>query len=481
MGQAFTLKAATMNLKRHLLLRIVLIAIIGLMGNAMMILYQANQQAQQQALQTVESIGKQLELQLLRIDADFGEAKRFPDFDLWKETSNATGLCVRFIDVSGKQQRSVCKGANITAPTWPHWFEGLYQWLFNPSFQVVRPVAFKGIVKGSVTVTPNNEAAIANAWQHFQGLMGLSLSTTLALCLMITVTINRALAPAQVIVAGLEKMRRGELSCRLPAFTLQEWQHTGAAINQLAASQERLLFEHKKLALHLMTLQEEERRYLARELHDEFGQCLAAINAIAASMTQSAALTCPALVPESESISRINNHILAQLRGLLLRLRPPEIDELGLAASLRSLVNDWNTRRAGKTVYTLILQGDLESLPEPLPLTLFRIVQECLTNIAKHAAASHARVTLSVPPVGKTAVTDRLTLTVQDNGCATLLPFQDNSGIGLLGIRERLDALEGHLSLNIANPSGLIVHITLPMHPLIEKSYDQNRYQHFIG
>ncbi|NOT83547.1 MAG: sensor histidine kinase [Methylococcaceae bacterium] len=445
-----------MNLKHHLLIRIVFIALVGLITTAAIVLYQENQQAQQQALLTVESIDKQLEMQLFRIDAGFGQAERFPDFDLWKQTSNANGLCVQFMDVNGRQQRSVCKGENMTAAVVPRWFKGFYQWVFNPHFKIVRSVAFKGIVKGSVTVTPSNTLAIAEAWQSFKSLMALSVSTTLALCLMITLSIHRALAPAQVIVNGLQKIRCGELSFRLPTFELQEWQHTGEAINQLVASQEQLLLERKKLALQLMTVQEEERRYLARELHDEFGQCLAAINALSASISQTAELSCPAIVPESENISRISNHILVLLRELLLRLRPTAIDELGLAISLKSLINDWNARSIGKTIFTLDLQGAIESLPEPLPITLFRIVQECLTNIAKHAAAGQVVVTL--------VISNQITLTITDNGSAKQLPFTNPSGIGLLGIRERLDALGGQLVLDIVKPSGLMVQASLPLH-----------------
>ncbi|MEQ1638515.1 MAG: histidine kinase [Methylococcales bacterium] len=447
-----------MNLKHHLLIRIVLIAVMGLVVTAATVLYQTHQQSKQQAMLTADSLNKQLQLQLLRIDADFGLAERFPDFDLWKETSNTVGLCIRFLNVTGKQQRNLCTGANITAKFWPEWFNSLYQWLFNPDFEVTRLVIFKNKIYGSIVVTPSNELEIANAWQAIRSLMGLSILTTYAVCLMITVTLNRALAPAQVIVAGLEKMTGGDLSLRLPAFKLHEWQRTAVAINQLVATQEQLLSERKQLASRLMTLQEEERRYLARELHDELGQCLAAVNALAASISQTAESVCPALVPESKNISRICKHMLTLLRGLLLRLRPAEIDELGLAASLQSLVNGWNTRSKANIDYKLILQGDIDQLPEPIPITLFRVVQACLTNIAQHSAATQAIVNLTVPSTGSIPIT----LTVEDNGNAQQLPFSHHSGIALLGIRERVDALGGQLTLNIAKPSGLIVTIKLP-------------------
>ena len=213
--------------------------------------------------------------------------------------------------------------------------------------------------------------------------------------------------------------------------------------------------------MQLINVQEEERRYLARELHDEFGQCLAAINAVAASIAQTAAQQCPALVNDAEHISRITQHMLENVRDLLKRLRPAELDELGLTAVLNSLVSGWNARSDGKCQYRLNIVGDCALLPESLTITLFRIIQECLTNIAKHASASNVNINLAI-------IADAVALTVKDDGSAKKLPFAGNSGIGLLGIRERVTALSGKLTLAIAEPHGLIVEMHLPIPSITE-------------
>ena len=456
--------AFTMNLKFYLLPRIILIAVACLITTAAYVLYQADQQAVLETKLTAESIDKQLELQLMRIDAGLGQPERYPDFDLWKETGTASGICVSYLSANNSLKRSICNGAKIMPRIWPIWFEHFYQWAFHPGLEVVQSVAFSGRVHGSIIVAPSAEMEIASAWQAIRSLMGLSASSTFALCLLVYFTVSRALHPAQVIVSGLEKMEKGELSFRLPAFELDEWQRTGKAINQLAANLEQLLSEHKKLAIKLMSIQEEERRYLARELHDEFGQCLAAINAVAASISQTAAYECPALVPEGKNISRIVQHMMESLRGLLKRLRPSDIDELGLTASLKSLVAGWNVSSGGKTHYDLVVYGDLDFLPEPLPVTIFRIVQECLTNVSKHSAATHAKVTLQTVPANNSITT--LELSIEDDGKANKLPFEDGPGIGLLGIRERVTAIGGRLTLKTGNPSGLAVHVWLPVQSL---------------
>jgi len=450
-----------MNLQFHLLSRITVVALMCLLATTAYVLYHSGRQARQATGVTAESLGRQLELQLLRINAGFGQANQFPDFDLWKQTGSVPGICVRFEATGSAAARSLCNGVKVSGLNWPDTFGTFYRRFFNPGFEITRPITFNGRVYGSLTVTPSAEMEIAQAWENIRSLLGLSVITVLAVCLLVYLSISRALRPARIIVAGLESMEKGNLACRLPSFELIEWQRTAAAINQLATSQQQLLAERQKLAVKLINLQEEERRYLARELHDEFGQCLSAINAVAASIAQTAEQQCPGLVSEADHISRITQHMMDSVRDLLMRLRPAELDELGLAAGLNSLVSGWNARCGGKIRYHLGIVGDCALLPEPLTVTLFRITQECLTNIAKHSVAADAKVTLAI-------TADAVTLTVKDDGIATELPFTDGSGIGLLGIRERVTALNGQLTLSIAQPHGLIVEAWLPIHSITE-------------
>ena len=445
-----------MNLQLHLLSRITAVALACLLVTASYALFQSHQQAEQATRQMADSVGKQLESQLLLNNAGIGLANSFPDFDFWKQSGSQPGICLAYTAVNNAMSRSLCNGTKPINADWPVTFATAYEWIFNPGRQAVRSIAVNDRGYGSLTVTPSAELEIAEAWNKTRGLMALSSVTVLAVCLLVYLSISRALRPAQTIVVGLEIMEAGRLAHRLPSFELNEWQRIGAAINQLATSQQQLLQERQKLAVKLINLQEQERRYLARELHDEFGQCLAAINAVATSIKQTATQQCPDLIADADHISRITAHMLDGVRVLLGRLRPAEFDELGLTASLNSLVAGWNGRGAGKTRYELSIIGDCGSLPEAKAVTLFRIAQECLTNIAKHAAASKVAISLTITQ--ETAV-----LTIKDDGIATHLPFADSTGIGLLGIRERLTGLHGQLNLAIAEPHGLIVEVCLPM------------------
>jgi signal transduction histidine kinase len=445
-----------MNLKLHLLTRIALVAVLCLLVLASFLQHKSHQQAEQNSRQLADTVTKQLESQLLLRIAGIGRATAFPDFEFWKQSAHQKGVCLTYIAKDGETPRSICTGIALVDATWPSWFENAYRRTFKPGEAVVRLVTAQGRNYGSLTVTPSAELEIAEAWQQTSSLMALSVVTIFAVCILVYLTISRALKPTQTLVDGLAKLESGQLAYRLPLFELDEWQTIAAAINQLASSQQQLLDERQTLLVKLINLQEQERRLLARELHDEFGQCLAAINAFASSIKQTAQTQAPDLVNDVDHIGRITLHMLAGVRSLLGRLRPAEFDELGLAASLNALIAGWNSSSGGKTFYRLTLTGDCARLSEFQALTLFRITQECLTNIAKHAAATSVSLTLHIDQI-------MASLTILDDGIAAVLPFAPSDGMGLIGIRERVAALNGQLHLAIAEPHGLIVEVSLPL------------------
>ena len=309
---------------------------------------------------------------------------------------------------------------------------------------------------GLVAVTPSEDMEISRAWEQFQALSELSMLTIGLVCLLVYLSISHALLPASIIVDGLGKMQAGNPDWRLPTFKINEWRQTAQAINELAASQQLLLEERQRLSIRLMNIQEDERRFLCHELHDEIGQSLTAINAVAFSISQTATEQCPELVPETSAIRRITQHMLQSIHNLLDRLRPAELDELGLAASLDSLIRSWQNQKPVRTTYQLNINGDCRKLTATQALTLFRIVQETLTNISRHAQAGSAIVSLTID-------THEARLTVVDNGQARSLPFTNRGGVGLIGIRERLTALHGALQLEIIAPQGLALTARLPL------------------
>lgn len=445
-----------MNLQKQLFFRIVLIAMLCLGSSAFYVLYQTNKQAIADANITANIIEKQLRSQLLKLFTRNDFSSPFPNTEMWPELNGLSGSCIEFLSQHQSKKQTLCGTSDRVQQTWPVWFDKLYDYLFDPSYETKRGINFNALVYGAIIVKLNANRETARAWNNFHAVIGVLSISILALALLVYVTINRLLKPAKDIIVGLEKMRDGHLDIRLPSFDVVEWKRTSQAINQLASSQEQIIADNKQLALKLMNVQEEQQRYISRELHDEFGQCLAGINALVSSVGQSAQSLSPELVPEIKNISTISQHMMALLRDLLTRLRPVEVDDLGLEDSLKRLIASWNNRAKGQTHYELTLSGDIDLLSEPLPTNIYRIVQECLTNIAKHANASQARIDFAITE-------SDILLTITDDGIADTDSFDNVIGVGLLGIRERVAALGGNLSLQTCQPSGLNITIHLPI------------------
>lgn len=461
----------TISLKFLLITLIILIATGCLFAAAALVLYQADSKAKREIAISTESIDKQLELQLFRISKQFEIPERFPDFDLWTESEQSSGLCVRFERLDETGVKSACRGA-LVSEKWPIWFENIYRWSFQPGQEVARPVAQNGKVHGMVTVSSSIEMELTRAWHDVKTLMGLSVLTVVSLCLLLYFAVDWALRPARLIVIVIEDMANGHLSSRVPSFNITEWQRTAHAINHLAANFEKTLSDRKQLAFKLVNAQEEERRYLTRELHDEFGQSLAGLAAVASSITLTAANECPNLVPEGQNIGRITTHMMAILRDMLIRLRPPDFDELGLTQSLQGMVTGWNALSEGKTTCTLDIIGNFDHLPDPIPVSIFRIVQECLTNVSKHSEAKNVMVKLKKSFSMEAGSTRRsegcIALSIEDDGVAKDIKISSSPGIGLLGIRERVTVLGGKLTLQVNQSGGLIVQVRIPLQKIPE-------------
>ncbi len=413
---------------------------------------------------TAERMSKQLVLQLVRISTSTDLPERFPDAGVF-DPQYLYGLCARYVNADGDIVKSVCRDMDPTARRWPHWFESAYRWIFGPAREVRRTVKLHKRQYGAVVVAPFAEAEIARAWQAVHGLLGLTALTIVALCLMAYASLVRMLLPAAQIVSGLKRIKQGDLAYRLPAYELVEFQKFSSTINHLAENLEQTNAARRELSTKLLNAHEEERRYLTRELHDEIGQCLAGIRALSVSIAHTAERECPRLVPEAEQISDIVEHMLGLVQNLLTRLRPPELDTLGLSECLRRLVQGWNSRSAGRTSFELDIGGMLDAVPAALSGHLYRLVQESLSNASKHAEATHVQTRITITPDVPTrgVATGRVELVVEDDGIATVSPAEEDYGIGLRGMKDRVTALGGRWSLEGRAPSGLILRVLLPV------------------
>lgn len=448
-----------MNLKTHLMTRIVLIAALCLVVATGYVLWAGERESQRYSNRTLDVVTRQLQAQLAKIAAGYDRADRFPYFDPLLESGLLAGFCIKYVGPEGEAKQSSCRGS-AKAQWVPAWFAAMYRASFNPGQEIVRDLYWRDKAYGRISAVADAEGQIAEAWRNVSALLGLTAMTILALCLLVYFAMARALRPTREIVLGIERLERGELSARLPQFELIELQKMSAGFNRLAGSLEQTIGERAELMRKLVNLQEEERRFLARELHDEFGQCLAAVNAIASGLIQTAEQRCPELVGEGERLARTGAHMMEVLRSMLLRLRPAGIEELGLVDSIKGLVAQW---KGGRAQIELEIKGNFDHLPEATTIAIYRLVQECLTNVSKHAGATKIRVKLErcEPQAGRSE--GSIDVLVEDNGVADAAGLSLSPKLGLLGMRERVAALGGQLMLQARQSNGLTVRALLPV------------------
>jgi two-component system sensor histidine kinase UhpB len=217
---------------------------------------------------------------------------------------------------------------------------------------------------------------------------------------------------------------------------------------------QELLSHNSDLAQRLFTAQEDERRALARELHDEMGQTCTAIRTEAAVLA-GGQLTPAAVLDSAQRIADSAQALSWLTRDLLQRLRPAVLDSMGLADALSIHCEQWQTSNG--VVCTFESQALPAHLDDYVCVTIYRLLQESLTNVAKHANATRVEVQLSLlAPHG-------LALRVHDNGQGMHDPMAHHAGFGLLGMRERALSLGGRLHLQSALGQGFLVLVELPL------------------
>jgi glucose-6-phosphate-specific signal transduction histidine kinase len=242
-------------------------------------------------------------------------------------------------------------------------------------------------------------------------------------------------------------------SARRFAEVRREMEHTRELDRRLAAA----LAENRRLAQQYVVAQESERRALARDLHDELGQYLNAIKIDAVGLRERLQQDSDALAVLAGMIANIDQ-VQATVIDLIRQLRPVGIDEFGLAGALEHYVAEWQRRLPHAALHLAIGEG-LEHLEESHRLTLYRLVQEALTNVARHSQAS--RVDIDIAMHG-TAAQRSLHARIADNGSGAAGPVP-SSGLGLVGMRERVQALGGTLEVSGPSPQGFAVQARIPL------------------
>jgi signal transduction histidine kinase len=430
-----TSPARTVDLKLRLALRVAALAAICFIAVAAYALFDSDRAARAKATRIAEIVARDIALQQAQWVAV--SAKSTPDLQRVAALMEP-GLCISYRDSAGAFRQGICNGAPIDEMAAPESFAALYRAIFRPGEPIPIPLVIDGQTRGVAVATFDPATQIGQSWRETSRLLSIMAFALVGLCLAVYAALASALRPTRAIQAGLKQLAANDLSARLPRFDLAELSAISDVFNSLAQKLQATLAERNALTRKLIAVQDEERRHLARELHDEFGQSLTAIAAQAASAAHTAERECPPLLGECHGISRMTAGLMETLRGALVRLRPPDVEELGLTTSLESLAASWNGFEKGRTRFDVAVIGKVDDLPPSVCANLYRIAQEAITNAAKHAQARRVQLHLEAKEAD-------IVLIVEDDGEAAGLNLAPKAGMGLLGMQERVISLGGTL------------------------------------
>jgi two-component system, NarL family, sensor histidine kinase UhpB len=308
--------------------------------------------------------------------------------------------------------------------------------------------------------------AVLDAWDGLLVLLALAVAMLVIVNGLAFWLVDRALKPFPVITAGLARIEGGDLAHRLPPLPGHEARTIGAAFNRMAQSvQDKVIAERKaseaesrleerrELAQLVEQKIEEERRLIAHELHDEFGQSVTAIRSLAEAISAQGAQS-PATLEAAQLISAEAARLYDNMHGLIPRLTPFTLDTVGLGATLDSLVRDWQRRFPD---VRLTARHELPTdLGSSVSLAIYRIVQEGLINALRHAQASS--VDISVHTDGR-----RIAISVRDNGVGLPTDWARPGHFGLKGLNDRVSQLGGTFRIANAAHKGVELQADIPL------------------
>jgi two-component system sensor histidine kinase UhpB len=338
-------------------------------------------------------------------------------------------------------------GAEDDAPGW-------FRWAVMPEPVVEERLLSDGAGgQSALRIEAESGDEIAEAWRETEGFLYLLLALALAVYGLVHITVGRAFRAVGEIMEGLEGIEKGEYGKRLPGFALPEFQRISRAFNHMAAALEKSRDENRALIRESLSIQEEERRHLARELHDEFGQSVTAIKAMAAALRNHGDANHEA----AAHIMALCDRLFSVVRAMMRRLRPSILDELGLSVSLEDLVENWRIGQPGLAIECACEAG-LDEFAGAASIHLYRIVQECLTNVARHAEARQVSIRLGLADAEGHGWIE---LAFRDDGRG-FDPTQPRRGFGLAGMKERVAGLGGQFTLETGPGGGTAIDIRIP-------------------
>ncbi len=339
----------------------------------------------------------------------------------------------------------------------PGWFMAL---VHPEQTSAVVPVNVKGRAE-LIVITSHPDDEIEEIWDGIVTQLEVGTAIVVALLFITMTVVSRALSPIGKLTDAMTRIESGAYDTRLVPEGPPELAAICDKLNHLASVLGEAVEDKRRLAERIVSLQDVERKEIARELHDEFGPYHFALRAHAEALLRIAGKA----GEKEEALVKHGNAMLAQIEALqqanrrvLDRLKPAGLAELGLKEALGALVRLWREAHPDVAIETNIAPS-LPAMGETVDLTIYRVVQEALTNVFRHAGAT--RVEVAIEPVGEATSGRAILVRIRDNGTG-LRNGDRKSGQGLLGMRERVMALGGTIAVS-STEEGVAIEAAVPI------------------
>lgn len=331
----------------------------------------------------------------------------------------------------------------------PDWF--VHRVLSDyPTVEYPIKTSHNGTLTLLIKANPMDE--ISEAWQESIAFFSTLFALVLLTFLSVQLVFNKTIKAIHAIIEHLKGIEKGDYQHKLVDFSTREYDDIAKAINHMTDVLNKTEQQNRALTQHSLAIQEDERQRLSQELHDEFGQSLTALKVMAVTAAQDKTDTRKI----TTSMVEICDHLMAVVRSMMKQLHPLILTELGLKATLEDLLHHWEVRHT-HTVFTLHYDDAVDQLEKSIMIQIFRVIQESLTNIIRHAHASQVDISLRIK-----RDSDTLVLSVIDDGEGCDLDHV-SSGFGLLGMKERITLLGGRFEIQSEKNKGLEITAEIPL------------------
>jgi len=337
----------------------------------------------------------------------------------------------------------------------PRWFINLVKppateirrWLYTP---VTTPI--------DILIKPDPLDEIHESWIETRNILIFLSIFIILVNILIYIAIGLYLSPIEKILDGLSNIKKGNYKLKLPHFRLPELEKISQQFNHMTQVLLETKARNQLLTKRSLEIQEEERRNLSQELHDELGQTITAIKAVAVSISNKTTLEKRYINSSVKTIVEYSDHVYQVAKNMMHRLRPSVLDEFGLVKALQNMIDEWNDNQDNIFCDFTFLDVPTD-LSESLKINIYRIIQESLTNSLKHSNASQLTVIIKKDRFDNT---ERINLKIEDNGIGI---DQDKiiPGFGLLGMKERVEMNGGVFEFESSTGNGVKINIFVPI------------------